>query len=388
MMRARVATLGHPGPSWPRAIARWGSTATLPLEATTCVSAEELRSLITTTVVDLAVVDLGLPGVDRSLADAVRAAGTALAVVDGPALGATAARLDADAVLPADFDADALDTVLRTHRRARRPTAVTEPDGSRVDVLGDLIAVTGPGGAGSSTIAQALATALGRAGPTVLADFALEADQHVRHAAAPDGDGLFELAEVLRHRPDDDVAPPLSSQTGGYLLLRGLRRRQEWTALDAHLADRVVRVLRRHGTVVADLSPDLDGRADTGSADLEDRNGLTRSSIAQAGVVVVVGRGSTTGVHRLVRTLVELGRHGVEPRRVRPVLNQLPGRRPRQALTTAAAARLLRALDDGDWPTPVGIAHEPRVEACVRDGRPLPGRLVRSVATAVQAVDR
>jgi hypothetical protein len=385
-MRARVATLGHPGPSWPRAIARWGSTATLPLEATTCVTAEELRSLVTATVVDLAVVDLGLPGVDRSLADAVRSTGAALAVVDGPGLG-RAGRLDADAVLPPDFDADALGTLLQTHRRKLRATTSPPPVVATVEAFDDLFAVTGPGGAGTSTIAQALATALGGARPTILADLALDADQHLRHAGPPDGDGLFELAEALRHQPDHLVSPPLTEQRGGYLLLRGLRRRQEWTALDAPLADRAVRVLRRHGTVVADLTADLDGRADTGSGDLEDRNGLARAAVEQATVVLVVGHGSTAGLHRLARTLAELGRHGVAPQRLQPVVNALPGRRLRRAAVTAGAGRLLRSLD-GDWRTPVGVARDRRVEACVRDGRPLPPAVVRAVRAAVAVEER
>ena len=113
MTRHRVATLGRPGPAWPRAVARWGSSATLPLDATTCVSAEELRSLVQSATVSLAIVEAGLPGVDRVLAAAVRQAGAALAVVDGPALGPAVGRLEPDAVLPPDFDADALSAVPR-----------------------------------------------------------------------------------------------------------------------------------------------------------------------------------------------------------------------------------------------------------------------------------
>ena len=127
MIRHRVATLGRPGPAWPRAIARWGSGATLPLETTTCVSAEELRALLASaTPVDLAIVEAGLPGVDRVLADAVRRAGAALAVVDGPALDTSGDRLEPDAVLAADFDHDALAAVLQSHAR-RRPSRPPGP---------------------------------------------------------------------------------------------------------------------------------------------------------------------------------------------------------------------------------------------------------------------
>ena len=113
-----MATLGRPGPAWPRAVARWGSSATLPLDTTTCVSADELRALVASTPIGLAIVEAGMPGVDRVLAAEVRRAGAALAVVDGPALGPAVERLEPDAVLPPEFDADALSAVLRSHARS------------------------------------------------------------------------------------------------------------------------------------------------------------------------------------------------------------------------------------------------------------------------------
>lgn len=383
MIRHRVATLGRPGPAWPRAVARWGSSAVLAVEATTCMTPEELRALVRSTPLAAAVVEVGLPGVDRSLADEVRRAGVALIVVEGPALAEAARRLEPDGVLAPDFGPEALAAVLETHARARCPDPAPPPAGDGPEP-GVLVAVTGPGGTGASTVAQALASAHARRAPALLADLALDADQHLRHGVDPHHDGVFELAEALRHRPPEEVVAPVVPQSPGYGLLCGLRRRQEWTALSAPTAEHLVDVLRRLApVVVADVAADTDGGAEVGSVDIEDRNALARTVVAQACVVVVVGRGSTTGIHRLVRTLLELTRFGVPHDRLRAVLNG--GRRSatRAELTVRSTHRLLAAADDGPWPVPVWLPHDRRVEACVREAGPLPRRLVDRVGAAV-----
>ena len=385
MIRHRVATLGRPGPAWPRAIARWGSGATLPLDTTTCVSAEELRALLATTTVDLAIVEAGLPGVDRVLADAVRRAGAALAVVDGPALETTRDRLEPDAVLAADFDSEALAAVLHTQAR-RRPNRPVGPEpAAEPETLGRLLAVTGPAGAGVSTVAQALATHRAGQGPTLLADLALDADQNLRHGVAPGHDGVFELAEALRHVPPAELVPPTVSQDAGYDLLCGLRRRQEWTALNSVVADQLVEVLRRgRPLVVADVASDLDGRTESGSLDLEERNALARAALPRAAVVVVVGRWTTTGVHRLVRALVDLTRHGIDRDRLHAVINDAPRTATRQALVRRTVGGLLTEVDGGPWRPPTCLPHDRGVEPCVREARPLPARFVRGVGRAVR----
>jgi hypothetical protein len=378
--RHRVATLGRPGPAWPRAVARWGSSATLPVDATTCVSADELRSLVQSASVSLAIVEAGLPGVDRVLAADVRQAGAALAVVDGPTLGPAVGRLEPDAVLPPDFDADALSAVLQAHvRTRRRDTPATDVPEQAASAR--LLAVTGTPGAGTSTLAQALATGLAPRGRTLRADLALEADQHVRHGVAPGHDGVFELAEALRHAPPATVEPPTAIVAGGYELLCGLRRRQEWVALSTVIVQQLVGTLRRdRHQVVADVTADVEGRAETGSVDIEERNALARAVVAQAEVVVVVGRWSTTGVPRLVRLLHDLERHGVARDRLRPVLNGAP----RSSAGRTAATRTVRTLldrADGDrWSAPVAIPHDRRVEGRLREARPLPTRLVALTA--------
>ena len=386
MIRHRVATVGRPGPAWPRAVARWGSGATLPLDVTTCVSAEELRVLVGSATVDLAIVEVGLPGVDRVLADEVRRSGTVLAVVTTPALAAAAERLCPDAVLAADFDADALAAVLQAHTRDRAAPAAHPGSDEAPSEPGDLIAVTGPGGAGASTVAQALATHRARTGDVLLADLALEGDQHVRHGVNAGNDGVFELAEALRHAPADAVVPPTVAQDAGYDLLCGLRRRQEWTVLSGSVIDALLVTLRRPDClVVADVTADLDGRVESGSLDLEERNGLARAAVTCARAVVVVGRWSTTGVHRLVRALLDLEAHGIARDRLHPVLNHAPRGRGGQALACRAVGGLLEELGGDPWRSPLCVRHEAGVEHSVREGAPLPPRFVRRVGRVLDA---
>jgi Mrp family chromosome partitioning ATPase len=387
VIRHRVATVGRPGPAWPRAVARWGSGATLPLDATTCVSADELRALVVDAAVDLAIVEAGLPGVDRVLADDVRRTGTALAVVTTPTLTAAAERLDPDALLPADFGAQALAAVLQAHARTRarpRPTPGPGP-GPASEESPELVAVTGPGGTGASTVAQALAAQRAGLGPVVLADLALEADQHLRHGVAPGHDGVFELAEALRHAPAAAIAVPIAPQPAGYDLLCGLRRRQEWTILCGSVAEHVLAsLLPRGGLIIADIDADLDGRVESGSLDLEERNGLARVVATRASTIVVVGRWSTTGVHRLARTLLDFEAHGIPRDRLLPVLNHAPKRRSGQSLARHTVRGLLEDLDGGAWPSPICLAHDPGVERSVREAAPLPPRFVRRVGRALE----
>ncbi len=377
----RVATLGRPGPAWPRAVARWAASAVVPAEVTTCLTPEELRATATTSAVGAALVEVGLPGVDRVLADELRRADVALLAVVTPTTRTAAAQLEPDAMLTSDFGPDDLAAVLRAHARTRSRTVGTEPTVTDAP-MGRVVVVTGPGGGGASTVAQALATLAARQGPTVLADLALEADQHIRHGADPGSDGVFEVAEALRHHRGVEVDPPVVAQPPGYDLLCGLRRRQEWTVLRAATAVELVGLLRRrYPLVVADVSPDTDGHTDCGSVDLEERNALTLAALTDAAPVVVVGRWSTTGLHRLVRIVLDLRRHGVNPDHLVPVLNGAPRSSGGRAAACRALARVLRAADgEVTWRTPIALPHDRRVEPAVREARPLPRPLVDRLA--------
>ena len=81
---------------------------------------------------------------------------------------------------------------------------------------------------------------------------------------------------------------------------------------------------RTYAVVVADTEADLEGEAETGSLDIEDRNACARLLTAAADIVVVTGTGGLVGVHRLVRTLAALAAHGVDPARLLPVVTRAP----------------------------------------------------------------
>lgn len=62
--------------AWFRDVARWATSASLPLEFLKCVSAEELRArLASGRPISAVLVDAGAPGADRDLCDTVRLAG-------------------------------------------------------------------------------------------------------------------------------------------------------------------------------------------------------------------------------------------------------------------------------------------------------------------------
>src|SRR5690606_21768564 len=131
--------------------------------------------------VSAVLVDAQRTGVDRDLLAAVRDAGAAAIVVGDDLREWTA--FGAAAQLPAQFTrrelVDALlahaSPISRTELRVEHRAAVID-GGWR----GALVAVTGPGGAGSSTVAMALAQALAsdaqNLGLVLLADLALDAD--------------------------------------------------------------------------------------------------------------------------------------------------------------------------------------------------------------------
>lgn len=187
---------------------------------------------------------------------------------------------------------------------------------------GELLVVCGPGGTGASTLAAALAGALGRRRRGVLlADFALRGDQALRHGLDEFGPGLLELVEEGRYRPLTTIdARRHTVATAGYRLLPGLRRAGHWTAVSPGLFDQLLtELLELFDLIVADVTGDFEGEAETGSIDVEERNHMARRSALAADVVVAVG-GIGRGDHRLTRVVDDLLDLGVDPARILPVV--------------------------------------------------------------------
>lgn len=205
------------------------------------------------------------------------------------------------------------------------------------------------GGSGTSVLAMALAQAFGdregRLGRVVSHDLALDADQAMLHAAPDIVPGLSELVELHRVVGLPRADPRATFMVDGrrYELLLGLRRHRDW-ACAAPPGDRrrVDGLSRAFPVVVADCDGDVEGEADCGSVDVEERNGLARAAWRRADAVVVVGTAELTGLHALpVRTMARLRQFGIETPRL------VPGGQPCAASVAwgAEVARVRRLAD-------------------------------------------
>ena len=412
-MRERFVLLGlAPARSeWFRTVGRWASASMLPVEFLRCVSVEELRvRLRSGRAFSAAVIDGQLPGLDRDLIEEARAAGVTVLVVDGSgrrdwrSLGASAVLADA-------FSRDELVEVLQA---TARPVGTAVHDGVRAETVttdpqGRFLAVCGPGGTGASSVAIALAQGMagedgrprgrgGRgspaAGPSVLlADLCRVADQALLHDARDLVPSVQELVEA--HRAAVPAADLVLDQTfevpeRGYRLLLGLRRARHWVTLRPRAVEAALDSLQAVAeVVVADVEPDVEGEAETGSRDVEDRNLLARAVLARAELVLVVGEPSMKGVHALVRTIEDLAGFGVPVERILPVVNRAPRSPRRRAELTTAVATLvegsLGSITAARLTNPLQLP-ERAVDQALRDGVALPAGLGRSLARAVTAV--
>jgi hypothetical protein len=69
----------------------------------------------------------------------------------------------------------------------------------------------------------------------------------------------------------------------GYRLLIGLRRPSDWVSLRSQAFEAGLEGLRSTArVVVADVDPDVEGEAATGSFDVEDRNLMARATLRRS----------------------------------------------------------------------------------------------------------
>lgn len=383
--------------TWPTDVARWSTSGLLPAEFVHCVSGVELRVRVEAgRAHSLAIVERGLPAVDRDLLDLLHRAGIPVVLIgSGPALRADL--LDGVHLADVPTTPDQVGALLADHGRPIRslePSPGHDAPASSIGRWrGRLVAVTGQPGAGRSTLAAALAQHLAadarHRGDVVLADLALRAHQGLLHDAGDVLPGIQELAEAHRTgTPDAGALRRLqyAVPARGYRLLLGLRHPRDWTtlrprALEAAL-DNLVGSTR---VVVADTDRDLDGEAETGSVDVEDQHLLARATIARADVVVVAARPTVTGLHDLALEADALAAHGVAPSRILLALNGVPASPRRRAELARAVAQVVGgAADDG----PIGPVHLPlrrNLDAVHHDVSVLPDSLVRPLGRAVMA---
>jgi MinD-like ATPase involved in chromosome partitioning or flagellar assembly len=391
-----VLGLAHVGSPWFRNLARWATAAVLPLEFVKTVSVEEVRARLRSgRAFSALLVDDGVPGTDRDLVDEARQQGCAVIVVGDRSTPRPWRDLGVSAVLPTGFDpGDLLDALQQVSTPVGRIAPITLPTaGPQVAPSawrGRLVAVTGAGGTGRSTIAIALAQGLA-ADPrfsdvVCLADLALDAEQGVLHDTPDVVPSVLELAEA--HRSGVPTVEQVRAATWtiserSYALLLGLRRHRDWTALRPRSFETALESLRRaFRVVVADVDADVEGEAVCGSTDVEDRNLMARTTTAEADVVVVVGHPGMKGLHSALRVVRGLLEHGVEPERILPLLNRAPrGPRARAELTSAFGA-LIRPTSQ-QVGSPVFVGDRRRVDELLRDGSRLPDSMCAAVTRPV-----
>ncbi len=414
-MRERYVLLGlaRPRADWFRRVGQWSTSAVIPAEFVRCVSAEELRARLGSgRPFSALLIDGDLPALDRDLLAAARAAGCAVLVVSAGG-DRDFAGLGASGVLSPDLTREELLESLSAHAQMVGSATVedVESTADQAAPTGRLIAVTGPGGTGASSVAIALSQGLANgeaavpgsrrpgtrpqppAPPTVLlADLCRVADQAMLHDSRVLVPGIQEVVEA--HRAGVPSSSALLDQTfdvpaRGYRLLLGLRRPRHWVAIRPRTLEVALDSMQRlAGVVVADVEADVEGEAETGSVDVEERNLLARAAMARADVVVVVGEPSMKGLYTLVRLISELVGFGVPVQRMLPVLNRSP-RSPRVRAELATSFTELLTATAGSaavsLPAPTHLP-ERRVDQALRDGVALPGPLPQTLARAATAV--
>jgi hypothetical protein len=226
----------------------------------------------------------------------------------------------------------------------------------------------------------------------LLADLALHGQQGLLHDAGDVVPGLSELVESHRNAtlgPEEVRRLCFEVAGRGYDLLLGLRRHRDWTALRPRALLTALDGLRQsYRMVIAEVDADVEGEAECGSVDIEDRNMLARTTLRAADLVVVVGQSGLCGLHtqlRVIRDLVELQ---VDPARVVPVVNRAP-RNPRsRADISRALAQLLEASLPGVRlaANAVFVPERRRLDGVLRDGLVPPPVVVAPIAETVRAL--
>lgn len=439
-VRYVVASLAPVRAGWLRTVSQWAHSSSLPLELVKCMSAEELRArLASNRAFSAALVDAGLPALDRDLIHATRQAGCAMIIVEDRRARRDWCSLGASAVMVGPFEPDDLLQALRRHAReipdAQVASAVEieelargwgagETRLSATDPAAVVVAVCGSGGVGSSTVAMAVAQGIGGIGGrhgdgggaarsermgvsrppapygVLLADMARHADLAVLHDARDVVPGIQELVEAHRScrlRPEQVAALTFDVAERDYHLLLGLRRAWDWASIGPRSFGAAFDSLRgAYSTVVCDIEADFEGEGEGGSADVEERNVMARTALAHADVVLAVGLPGVKGAYSLVRLLREVAAAGMPPGRVVPVYNRAP-RSPRARAELADAVSKLVAPDTATTPRDTGprdnggpasplFLPERGLDEMAGHTSRLPGVIVEPLVAAVSAV--
>lgn len=389
--RFSILALARPRSSWLAELTRWSGSGSIGTELIRCVSSDEVRARLTSMQRFSAVMfDEDSLGLDRDLLAACADAACASIVVTTGLSRRDWISLGADRTIDSSFGSEELLSALRAVatpiEQCEGLPVITGPEPVD-DPVAPLIAVTGGGGTGRSTVAIALAQALPG---SALVDGALDASLALMIGGVDIVPALQELVEVHRTGvpTPDEVRRMLSScHRHGFDLLPGLRRHRDWTTLRPRAVEATVRSLRQtYPVVIADIDADIEGESDTGSFDIADRNSLARTIAGAADAIVVTGRSDLTGLSRLVSTVATLIDFGVEPGCIIPVVL----RPNRSILSPAEIRRSITNLLDRVMPdlaiTAATVVALPRdLDEVLLDGAPMPTPFVEQLQRVLPA---
>jgi Flp pilus assembly CpaE family ATPase len=296
-----------------------------------CLAADQLLQLVTSRQVDAIVVAWSLHRLTDALLDELDRPGVTLVLLvadpaderwgrrSGPVLALnTAPEQLYQAILDARPGVRAAGRSVVTPE----PVAPKPADRPASDPAG-IIAVAGAAGSpGRTTLAINLATALGAAAPTVLADLDLCAPATAAYVDADPSRNVCTLAHAVRDDPRlwgsalSDELQPLGSGSTQAVLLCGPPKREMRASLGPGLVERLVEELaKRFRWVILDIGPELVG--------IEVTAVTHRAAVAGADRVLLVGAADFVGLWHTRTALDQLERLlGIERRRVNLILNR------------------------------------------------------------------
>lgn len=371
-----VLGLAQARSTWFRAVSQWATAASINAEFIKCVSAEELRARLSTNRPFSAVlVDGALPALDRDLVDTAHGTGCAVIVIDDRRTRRDWSALGVQDVLPEFFDRKTLLDSLAANAVMIGGSDSLPGDQELVapaGLRGRVAMVCGSGGAGTSTVAIALAQGVADdprdAGHVLLADLALHAEQAMLHDARDVAPGVSELVDAYRAgRPSGDLRSfAYRVDERRYDLLLGLRQARGWAALRRRAVEAALDALQgEYRAVICDSDADLEGEDEGGSIEVEERHVLARAVAARADVVFAVAMPSMKGLGSLVRVIGDLRAFGVPVERIVPVFNRASGRARARGELAAALGGLVTG--GGATRSPVFLPDR-RVDEALRDG--------------------
>lgn len=391
-----ILGLGRSRSKWFSDVAVWSSAGAVPADFVKCLSVAEVKQKLNALQpTSILMLEAGTPGVDADLIHSVRSHEIATVVVCPKDLQQKWLDIGATAVLPQSFSPPELLNVLSAHGSLITRTSNEEIAQAVADITshtGKLIAVCGPGGTGTSTIASVIAQTLSddvmNTELVCLVDMARNADLAMLHNIDDVVPGLEEVIESNRNRrasAEDLHSFTFHIQPRGYRLVLGSQRPGAWTSMSKRSIEFTLEGLRAaFNYVIADITGDFEGELDGGSIDVEERNALARLTARTADIIVVVGSSGLKGTHSMIRTVNELLRMNIAPERIFPTVNRTHKKLMGEKETTAALKALTHRNGVSASVNDPGFVIEKPIEHIWRNEERFPKQLCSQVYKVIE----